>query len=406
MLNRPFSLLSLTRFFMYFLLGIIYFYTCKDGEVWRKTFTIIATLLFIGNHLLLFSFQMKIYQTWSMSLDLVLSACFGLFFLGQSNLYFIMFGIIAVTLFIMTNRKKILFFYIGTFVLLWGFILYLTFLRTHQFSFPEVIINFMYVFFCAVVGNLIRKLLEAKEIVADQYQLLSKSHQELSEVHEQLRNYSKQVEELTAIRERNQIAREIHDTVGHKITALLVQLQLAQEFINLDHEKCLETLKNCETLTRNSLEEIRTSVRTLMEDEEGETTFLNTIQNLLKDFSQMANMEVSLEINGDPTHIPTSLQPTITRITQEALTNSKRHGGATNCNVGFDCKQETIHLYINDNGTGVTNITPSFGLVNMRERVKEHGGMIQFESKPSNGFIVKVEFPLKKWRWSTGGSND
>lgn len=261
----------------------------------------------------------------------------------------------------------------------------------------------MFIVYGAVVGGLIRKLQLAQKKVADQYELLSTSHQELSKVHEQLRSYSKQVEELTVIRERNRIAREIHDTVGHKMTALLVQLQLAREFMNIDIEKSKDTIQNCEGLARNALEEIRTSVRTLHEDEGINTTLLATIQNVLKDFSHMTHIEVSLEINGDPSAAPTSIQPAITRIIQESLTNSKRHGNATKCHISIHCSKDFIQLSIHDNGKGVTKIKPSFGLINMRERVMEHGGSIQYESIEGQGFLVKVEFPLKQFSWRIGG---
>jgi signal transduction histidine kinase len=277
-------------------------------------------------------------------------------------------------------------------------------MKTNQFNIAENAINFMFIIFCAVVGGLIRKLQVAREKQAEQYGLLSKSHQELSDVHEQLRSYSKQVEELTVIRERNQIAREIHDTVGHKITALIVQLQLAREYMSLDLEKSKETIQKCEELTRDALEEIRTSVRTLREDDGMNATFLAATQSVLKEFSHMTRIQVSLDINGDLTNTPTSLQPTIIRIIQESLTNSKRHGDATRCQVSIDCSPDLIGLVIDDNGKGAAKVQPSFGLTNMRERVLEHGGSIQYESHTGKGFKVKVELPLKTFHWSLRGA--
>lgn len=80
-----------------------------------------------------------------------------------------------------------------------------------------------FVVFCGVVGKLIRKLLDAQDTAKQQFQELTESHLALSAAHQELHLYAKQVEELTAIYERNRMAREIHDTVGHKMTALLVQ---------------------------------------------------------------------------------------------------------------------------------------------------------------------------------------
>lgn len=407
MSSRGFSLLSLTRIIMFVLLGAIYYSLCKDGDLWRKIFVVTATILFIGNHMLLHSSKLESYKKFLFSIDLVLISCYGFIFVGQSDLYLIMFGIHAVTLFLTTDQKVVLYTYTILFFLIWDSILYLTYIKTGQLALPNDIVNFMFIVFCAVVGGLIRKLHLARETVAEQYKLLSKSHRELSDVHEQFRSYSKQVEDLTVIRERNQIAREIHDTVGHKMTALIVQLQLSQELMKVDLEKSKETIKKCEELSREALNEIRTSVRTLREDEGIQTTFLVNLQNVLKEFSQMTDIQASLDINGDLTMAPTSLQPTIIRIIQESLTNSKKHGKATQCQVSLNCREDFIEVNIDDNGTGVSEVKPSFGLINMRERVIEHGGSIQYESKAGKGFRVKVELPLKTFHWTVkGGQND
>jgi signal transduction histidine kinase len=404
LLRPPFSLLSLTRIFTFIILGAIYYSLCRDGDLWRKVFVIMAMILLIGNHFLQFSSQLVPYHKWLLAIDLVLIACYGVLFAGQADLYLIMFGILAVTLFIMTDQKSVHYTYTFLFFLIWSFILYFTYTKTHHFDLPSNIVNFMFIVFCAGVGSLIRKLHSARETVANQYQLLSKSHQELSSVHEQLRSYSEQVEELTVIRERNEIAREIHDTVGHKMTALIVQLQLAREIMALDADKSKETIQVCEKLTREALEEIRTSVRTLREDDGINTTFLARIQNILKEFSEMTKVQVSLDITGDLAKTPTSLQPTIIRIIQESLTNSKRHGDASQCHARIDCQPDFIGISIDDNGIGVKKVQPSFGLVNMRERVLEHGGSIQYESNAGKGFKVKVELPIKTFHWSLRGT--
>lgn len=142
----------------------------------------------------------------------------------------------------------------------------------------------------------------------------------------------------------------------------------------------------------------------MREDDGIHTTLLASIQNLLKEFSQSAKIQVSLDITGDPAITPTSLQPTIIRIIQESLTNSKRHGNATQCHVRVDCRPDFIEILISDNGIGVKKVQPSFGLINMRERVLEHGGSIQYESHEGRGFKVKVELPLKTFHWSMRGT--
>ena len=124
----------------------------------------------------------------------------------------------------------------------------------------------MFVIYGAFVGGLIRNFHSAKETISVQYGQLNESHEALQVAHGQLSEYAEQVEQMTVIRERNEIAREIHDTVGHKLTALIVQLQVAREMAERDAEKAKEVIAICEQLTRDSLHELRLSVRTLKDD--------------------------------------------------------------------------------------------------------------------------------------------
>jgi signal transduction histidine kinase len=226
----------------------------------------------------------------------------------------------------------------------------------------------------------------------------------LKEAHEQLGNYAKQVEDLTSIQERNRIAREIHDTVGHKMTALLIQLQLARELVNQKKEEGGPTLEICETIARDALQELRVSVQTLRAEGHESITFQDSVKTLLQEFSSRAQIKTTLKIEGDPSYISTSIQPTLKRMIQESLTNAVRHGKATRCSITIVCREDKISCSIQDNGTGESHVKPGFGLVNMRERVTQHGGQLRVESNPEKGFILSAEFPLRQQQWQLGGA--
>nr|WP_285852053.1 sensor histidine kinase [Sporosarcina luteola] len=253
----------------------------------------------------------------------------------------------------------------------------------------------MFVFYGAFVGSLIRNFHHAKETISAQYGQLNESHEALQAAHRQLREYAEQVEQLTVIRERNEIAREIHDTVGHKMTALVVQLQVAGEMVERDAGKAKEVVAVCEQLTRDALHEIRLSVRTLKEDNE-KVSFHDDLQELMDEFSSLTHMETLLILTVDVAMIPKALQPTIKRIVQEGLTNAKKHGNADACIVKIHVDEEEIHIEIKDDGKGEKNIVPNFGLINMKERVAEHEGSFEIESFEREGFRIMITFPLKK----------
>ncbi|MED1511978.1 sensor histidine kinase [Bacillus proteolyticus] len=363
----------------------------------------IALFIYIVNHILLVKAkESRKIIFYTLLTNGIVTALLGFLF-PETCLYLIIFGIDAVGLFIHDWRKRMTYFFIAFFFLCRFINILHTYQHTGSLELESNAINFMFIVFSALAGNLIKKLTAARQMVDEQYGELASSHTALKEAHEQLRLYAKEVEELTAVRERNDIAREIHDTVGHNMTALLVQLQLAEALWKQKSDATEEVLHTCHGLARKSLQEVRASVHALKE----ESKLGNIIENMremLHEYSKATKVQISFQLQGDPVEIPLSLQPTLLRIMQESLTNAKRHGKASLCEVSLVCSMEQVKLCISDNGMGVNEVSPGFGLLNMKERVEEHGGIIQFESEIEKGFRLKIEFPLREKTWIIGGA--
>ncbi|MCW9134007.1 sensor histidine kinase [Bacillus paramycoides] len=368
-----------------------------------QIFVGIALFIYIVNHILLVKEKGgRKHVFYTLLANGIVTALLGFLF-PETCLYLIIFGIDAIGLFIHDWRKSTTYFFITFFFLCWFINVMHTYQHTGSLELESNAINFMFIVFSALAGNLIKKLTAARQMVDEQYGKLALSHTALKEAHEQLRLYAKEVEELTAVRERNDIAREIHDTVGHNMTALLVQLQLAEALWKQKSDATAEVLHTCHGLARKSLQEVRASVHALKE----ESKLGNIIENMremLHGYSKATKVQVSFQLQGDPVVIPLSLQPTLLRIMQESLTNAKRHGKASLCEVSLVCSVEQVKLCISDNGMGVNEVSPGFGLLNMKERVEEHGGIIQFESEIEKGFRLKIEFPLREKTWIIGGA--
>ncbi|MCM3712139.1 sensor histidine kinase [Sporosarcina luteola] len=388
-------LFSLVRVAMLVILSG-YFFQMTNGIVdFRTVFIISAIPLFIISHFIQMADVREKTRILCSSIDFIVITGFGFLFPESGYLYLIFFGVLSTTVFLLYDRKKLLGLFSGTFVTVWILISMQLYAQTGVFSLSSNIVNGMFVFYGAFVGSLIRNFHHAKETISVQYGQLNDSHDALQAAHRQLREYAEQVEQLTAIRERNEIAREIHDTVGHKMTALVVQLQVAGEMVERDAGKAKEVLAVCEQLTRDALHEIRLSVRTLKEDYE-KSSFRDDLQELMNEFSSMTYMESRLMLPVDVARIPKSLQPTIKRIVQEGLTNAKKHGNADTCIVKIQMDEEAIHIEIKDDGKGEKNFIPNFGLINMKERVAEHEGSFEIESFEGEGFSIMITFPLKQ----------
>lgn len=374
----------------------MYLSIVKEDDWVGYVFIAAGAAMYAANHVLL---TKETNAIWFCLIDIAIGFSFGFIFPG-TGLFIIMLCPVAVAFFLRGFPKRT-----AWSVLCLSSILFLTVLiRTYAMFGNEFVIDHLtsmtFVVFCGVVGKLIRKLLDAQDTAKQQFQELTESHLALSAAHQELHLYAKQVEELTAIYERNRMAREIHDTVGHKMTALLVQLQLLREWQKRDSQKADETVGVCETLAREALDDVRLSVRTLQT--ENDPSLIESLKQLTEDFCKNAGVTTEFAVSGDPAIIPLSLHPTLIRTVQEALTNAKRHGGATACSIQLACTTDSISLVIKDDGKGNPEAALGFGLLNMKKRAAEHGGTIRFESEQDQGFTVIAEFSLANKKWSFG----
>ncbi|ASB60119.1 histidine kinase [Bacillus sp. A053] len=388
--------LFFTRMFTLMVSCLMYLSIVKEDNWFGYVFIAAGASVYAANHVLL---TKETNAFWFCLIDIAVGFSFGFIFPG-TGLFIIMLCPVAVAFFLRGFSKRTAW----SVLCLCSILFLVVLIRTYAMFGNEFVIDHLtsmtFVVFCGVVGKLIRKLLDAQETAKQQYRELTESHLALSAAHEELHLYAKQVEELTAIYERNRMAREIHDTVGHKMTALLVQLQLLREWQKRDSQKADETVGVCETLAREALDDVRLSVRTLQT--ENDPSLIESLKQLTEDFYKNAGVTTEFAVSGDPAIIPLSLHPTLIRTVQEALTNAKRHGGATACSIQLACTTDSVSLVIKDDGKGNPEAALGFGLLNMKKRAAEHGGMIRFESERDQGFTVIAEFSLANKKWSFG----
>ena len=327
------SLLNISRLVMLLMISGIYYYVAPSGQPMQLGFVLVAMAVFTVNHMLYFRIRAF---WWLMGLETAIVTAFGLVFLGETTLYQILFAILGVSVTIHTSNRRLIRSWIGVAILAWGGIEWTEYQVLGTFDPVSNLLDLGFFLFTCVVGSLVRFYREAQVKLTGLYGELDSSHSRLQEAHEQLGTYARQVELLTATRERNHIAREIHDTVGHTMTSLLVQLQVARKLQDKDPVTSKEALLRCEELARSALQEVRLSVRALQEEGEA-VSLLDSLRKLLAEFSELSQVETELQVQGPPSYVTTSLEPVIYRIVQEALTNAKRHGQATSAKVNLCC---------------------------------------------------------------------
>ncbi|MDQ0430744.1 signal transduction histidine kinase [Planomicrobium stackebrandtii] len=190
--------------------------------------------------------------------------------------------------------------------------------------------------------------------------------------------------------ERTQIARDIHDSVGHKLTALLMQLEVFRLQADGDAAEHLQDLKS---LAKESLEETRSAVKTLKHDEAGGVT---AIIGLIRKLEAESFLRIQFSVKHGALSAPLGNDQMVIvyRAVQEALTNVMRHSQAREADIVFEAPGSSIFRFTVSNKTvQAAAFREGFGLASMRERIEQAGG--ECEAGPENGlFIVKGSLPL------------
>lgn len=223
-----------------------------------------------------------------------------------------------------------------------------------------------------------------------------KLREQLVATHEQLRQYAHQAEDLAASQERNRIARDIHDSLGHALTALNVQLQAAAMLWRHDPNRVEPFLEQAQRLGAAAIQEVRKSVSALREDAQPEQPFTEAIENLVDDFRQGTGIETILKVDIENA-IPTEVENTVFRIVQEALTNIYKHAQATAVEVELKRQLDVMQVRVTDNGCGFHrngSQNSGYGLQGMQERIERVKGKLDITTELDGGCEVKVEIPL------------
>jgi signal transduction histidine kinase len=200
---------------------------------------------------------------------------------------------------------------------------------------------------------------------------------------------TQEVETLAAALERSRIARDIHDSLGHSLTTLNIQLELAQEMRQRDPSQASQALTNAQLLTSQCLEDVRRAVQTVRQP-----NLSTALQSLVEQVKQNRALSIQSELNLPPVGLQTSHQ--LYCIIQEGLTNIQKHAHASCVKLRGHATSEQIILELEDNGRGFdpTLPRPGYGLRGMSERVNLLGGQLQIKSTAGQGTQIRISAPL------------
>lgn len=196
------------------------------------------------------------------------------------------------------------------------------------------------------------------------------------------------IEDLSKTEERNRIAREIHDTVGHRLTGALYMIEVAR--LNDDRSIANEKLVTAYTLIKDALSDIRHSVKLLVEDTSG--IFTDKIETLRVELIKNTGLEIDMIIEATQ-NIPSIHQSLIFRAMMECVTNTIKHSQATKADILIQEVKSKLLFSYTDNGEGSKPFEMGFGLTSMKDSVESLGGLFSVNNG-NDGFIVSFTLPL------------
>ncbi|MCC5647353.1 sensor histidine kinase [Nostoc sp. CHAB 5824] len=223
------------------------------------------------------------------------------------------------------------------------------------------------------------------------------SRENLAIANEKLRQYAMQIENQATLEERNRIAREIHDSLGHSLTALNLQLETALKLWQSNPSKAETFLATAKELGSKALKDVRQSVSTMRSNPLQEQSLERAIASLSENFHRSNGILPTYQINLEDPLAP-EINTAIYRITQESLTNISKYAYATEVKLEVTMTKGNLRLIIQDNGRGfdLGQNTTGFGLHSMRDRTLALGGEFNINSAPGSGCKITVNIPLTR----------
>lgn len=268
--------------------------------------------------------------------------------------------------------------------------LYLFGIRNVLFSINEVL---FILFMIIVIQNHIDEKIKLKDL----YDTLYQTAEESKIANIQLQEYSRKSEDMVKTKERNRLAREIHDTIGHTLTGIATGLEACIEIIDWDVKKTKGQIIKIAELSKDGLLEVRRSVSELRPDAVERMSLIPAIQKLADNITECTKTKVNLHIEGTAKKLWIEEEEMVYRFIQEGITNAVRHGKAKEINISFQFDHSAIKIKIIDDGVGCAFIEEGFGLTHIREMVGLLNGKAEFFSKIGAGFIMHAVLPIR-WR--------
>lgn len=231
---------------------------------------------------------------------------------------------------------------------------------------------------------------------------IRKLNEQLNEANAQLRDYAVEMERMAEVRERNRLAREIHDTLGHTLTGIIMGSDAALALFSAAPEEARERIQVIAQSAREGLTDVRRSIKALRPDALEKHSLAEALEGLVTNFRTTTGVEITYEQQAGPLAFAPDEEDTIYRVVQESMTNAVRHGRAGRIEIRLTRRENLLTVDVRDDGRGCEQVTDGFGLRHMRERLALLGGTLACGNRGGTaadghrGFYVTVTVPVRE----------
>jgi signal transduction histidine kinase len=224
---------------------------------------------------------------------------------------------------------------------------------------------------------------------------LREQGESLRQANAQLTHYASTLENLTVSRERNRMARELHDTLAHTLTGLSVSLETVKAYWDVDEGKARGLLDQSLETTRAGIEETRRALKSLRASPLEDMGCGLALRKLAESTAARANLDLELALPEPIPSLAPDVEQCVYRIAQEAVENVAHHANAKKLSVKLEILNDNLRLTVQDDGLGFDPhdkaSTGHFGLVGMKERAELSGGRLKIDSQKGKGAKVVLE---------------
>jgi len=224
-----------------------------------------------------------------------------------------------------------------------------------------------------------------------------RSQEKLRQANQQLQRSAQEIERLAMDQERSRIARDIHDSLGHSLTALNIQLEGAMKLADRDPDKARAFLAEAKHMGSVALKEVRQSVAALRGEPLKGIALSDGIAELVENFHKASGLTPTVHLSLQAS-LSEPLRLALYRIVQEGLTNILKHANPKRVKLDLVTHAQRVMLTLEDDGKGFDPalLSTGYGLRGMRERAEALGGSFAIQSQPGSGSSLQVSLPLRR----------